>query len=150
AGRSFRAMAVEAVRVGDGTPEQAVTATRDALIVGSRVIPLQASTSAIVMGTAQPAGSTEVLHAGRMAIDYIGPAGSFSSKTYSIADVVDGRVPPVRLRGRYVLIGATAASIGDRLSSPFIHHADVQSNQHGTLMPGVEVLANAVNTILRS
>ena len=83
-----------------------------------------------------------------MAIDYIGPAGSF--RTYSLADIVDGRVSPSQLRGKYVLVGATAASLGDRLASPFVHHEDARSDQHGSLMPGVEVLANAVNTILRS
>jgi adenylate cyclase len=67
-------------------------------------------------------------------IDYIGPAGSFASRTYSFVDVIEGRVPAADFRGKYVLIGATAASLGGRIGS----------------MPGVEVLANAVNAILRS
>ena len=40
--------------------------------------------------------------------------------------------------------------MGDRVASPFVHQADVRGDQHGALMPGVEVLANALNTILRS
>ena len=83
-----------------------------------------------------------------MAIDYIGPAGSY--RTYSFADVVGGRIPAAQFRGKYVLVGATAASLGDRLASPFVHQADARGNQHGSLMPGVEVLANTLNTILRS
>jgi CHASE2 domain-containing sensor protein len=94
--------------------------------------------------------STQVLRGGRMTIDYIGPAGSFGPNTFSLSDVVEGRVPTSTFRGKYVLIGATAASQGDRLSSPFVHHTDAHADQHGSLMPGVEVLANAVNTILRS
>ncbi|MCX6622922.1 MAG: ATP-binding protein, partial [Acidobacteria bacterium] len=47
------------------------------------------------------------------------------------------------------LIGVTAASAGERFPSPFMHLADLQGNQHGATMPGVEVLANALNTILR-
>jgi len=83
-----------------------------------------------------------------MAIDYIGPAGSY--RTYSFADVVGGHVSPAQFRGKYVLVGATAASLGDRLASPFVHLTDARGDQHGSLMPGVEVLANTLNTILRS
>ncbi len=88
------------------------------------------------------------LRAARMAIDYIGPAGSY--RTFSLADVVGGRIPAAQFRDKYVLVGATAASLGDRIASPFVHQGDVQGNQHGSLMPGVEVLANTLNTILRS
>ena len=85
-----------------------------------------------------------------MSIDYIGPAGSFAPHTYSLAEVLDGRIPAGSLRGKYVLVGATAASLGDRVASPFMHHADIRGDQHGAPMPGVEVLANALNTILRA
>ena len=36
------------------------------------------------------------------------------------------------------------------MASPFLHQTDAHADQHGALMPGVEVLANALNTILRS
>ena len=61
-------------------------------------------------------------------------------RTYSLADVIDNRVPALDLRGKYVLIGATARALGGRIIS----------DQRGESMPGVEALANAVNTILRS
>ena len=48
-----------------------------------------------------------------------------------------------------MLIGATAASLGERVASPFVRYTDARADQHGALMPGVEVLANAVNSILR-
>ena len=75
-----------------------------------------------------------------MTIDFIGPAGSFSQRTYSLVDVIDGRVPAADLRGKYVLVGATAKTLGGR----------IVSDRHGGSMPGVEALANAVNTIARS
>ncbi|HTS31829.1 MAG TPA: CHASE2 domain-containing protein [Bryobacteraceae bacterium] len=151
AGHTIRAMAVEAVRIADGTPDAGVTNTRRALLVGARTIPLDVSQPPVVIGQAgSGANGTQILRGGRMTIDYIGPAGSFGPNTYSLADVVEGRVPGTKFRDKYVLIGATAASQGDRLSSPFVHQTDAHADQHGSLMPGVEVLANAVNTILRS
>jgi PAS domain S-box-containing protein len=144
-GRTLRAMAVEAVRVGDRTPEQAVTDAPHALLLGSRVIPTEQSAPSVVIG-----GAAQMLRAGRMAIDYVGPAGTFAPVTYSLAELLDGRVSAGSLRGKYVLVGATAASLGDRVASPFVHSTDVRGNQHGALMPGVEVLANSLNTILRS
>ena len=148
-GRAIRAMAVEIIRIGDGIAEQSLTETSRSLLLGSRVIPVESIAPSVVIGGVPGVeSSTQTLRAARMAIDYIGPAGSY--RTYSFADVVDGRIPPAQFRGKYVLVGATAASLGDRLASPFVHQADARGNQHGSLMPGVEVLANTLNTILRS
>jgi two-component system phosphate regulon sensor histidine kinase PhoR len=36
------------------------------------------------------------------------------------------------------------------VASPFVRYTDARADQHGALMPGVEVLANAMNVILRS
>ena len=63
---------------------------------------------------------------------------------------VAGRVPAEKFRGKFVLIGATAASLGDRVASPFVRYTDARADQHGALMPGVEVLANAIHVILSS
>ena len=147
-GRAIRAMAVEIIRVGDGIAEQSLIETSRSLLLGSHVIPVETLPPTVVIGVQGVGSSTQALRADRMAIDYIGPSGSY--RTYSFADVLGGRIPPAQFRGKYVLVGATAASLGDRLASPFIHEADTGSNQHGSLMPGVEVLANTLNTILRS
>jgi CHASE2 domain-containing sensor protein len=148
-GRALRAMAVEIIRIGDGIGEQSLTETSRSLLLGSRVIPVESTAPGVVIGGVPGVEySTQTLRAARMTIDYIGPAGSY--RTYSFADVVSGRIPPVQFRGKYVLVGATAASLGDRLASPFVHQADARGNQHGSLMPGVEVLANTLDTILRS
>ncbi len=148
AGETLRAIPVEAVRVGDRAPVQSVSFTGPALMVGSRAIPLDTSPPVVLVG--QAAGhAPRRLETGGMTIDYIGPAASFDPVTYSVADVLRGTVPAASFRGKYVLIGATAASQGDRVASPFVHQTDSQDNQHGSLLPGVEVLANALNTILR-
>jgi PAS domain S-box-containing protein len=149
-GRTLLALPVETLRVGQRLSEQGVVDNGRALLVGSHVIPTRQAGPSVLLSGGAAGGGVERLPALRMPIDYIGPAGAFAASTYSLADVVEGRVQPSVFHGRYVLIGATAASMGDRLSSPFVHHNDVQGNQHGSLMPGVEVLANALNTILRS
>jgi signal transduction histidine kinase len=84
----------------------------------------------------------------RLSFDYIGPAGSFAPQTISVSDIIDGRFDPQRLHGRYLLIGATAASLGEKVASPFIQSL-TGGRLRGDLMPGVEVLANEVNAILR-
>ena len=145
-GHAIRAMAVEAIRIAEGIPEQAITETSREVLLGSRAIPVHEEAPSAVVGVR--GGATQTIADARMTIDYIGPPGSY--KIYSFADIVDGRIPARQLRDKYVLIGATAASLGDRLASPFIHTAGPEPNQHGALMPGVEVLANTINTILRS
>jgi adenylate cyclase len=72
---------------------------------------------------------------GRLLIDYAGPRHTFPS--YSIADIVAGAVPDDALRGRIVLVGATATGLYDMRSTPFGH-----------VFPGVEIHANVVDDIL--
>ncbi|MCX6626659.1 MAG: CHASE2 domain-containing protein [Candidatus Solibacter sp.] len=146
-GRSYRAMPVETVRIADGTPEEGVTDVQRTLLLGPRAIALDTTAPSVAI---LPSAATRVLHGGRVSIDYIGPAGSFGPVTYSLSDVVAGRVPAEKFRGRFVLIGATAASLGDRVASPFVRYTDARADQHGALMPGVEVLANAIHAILSS
>ncbi|HEY2013917.1 MAG TPA: CHASE2 domain-containing protein [Bryobacteraceae bacterium] len=150
AGHTVRAMAVETVRVGDGTPEQGVTRSARALLVGSRTIPLDVTAAPVVIAQTKGIEPAQVLRGGGMPLDFIGPAGSFAPDTFSLSEVVQRSIPASRFQGKYVLVGATAASLGDHIASPFVHHSDAHADQHGSLMPGVEVLANAVNTILRS
>jgi signal transduction histidine kinase len=40
--------------------------------------------------------------------------------------------------------------LGDHVATPFAHTNGAAGEQHGELMPGVEVLANSINTILRA
>ena len=75
-------------------------------------------------------------------LDYKGGATAFS--TYSLSDVLDGRIAPDALRGRIVLVGVSADSVKDFFLTPFNHGQDESA---GT--PGVLVHAHAVSQLLR-
>jgi CHASE2 domain-containing sensor protein len=68
-------------------------------------------------------------------LHYAGPRGSFGRVSY--ADVLDGKVPPALLRGKLVLVGATAEGMGDIIDTP------------DGPMPGVEYQANMLETLRR-
>jgi diguanylate cyclase (GGDEF)-like protein len=68
---------------------------------------------------------------------YAGPAGSFGRVSY--VDVLRGEVPPALLKGRWVLVGATSAGLGDNIPTP-------ASTEEPT-MPGVEYQANALESL---
>ncbi len=57
--------------------------------------------------------------------------------TYSLIDLLDGKLPPEALRGRAVVIGATAVGVGERFHTAF----------DGNL-PGVEILATATANLI--
>lgn len=61
--------------------------------------------------------------------------------TVSYASVLRGEVDPERLRGRLVLVGATASGMGDRFVTPL-------SSTVGTTA-GVEIQANVLNGLLQ-
>jgi CHASE2 domain-containing sensor protein len=73
-------------------------------------------------------------------IDYRGPPGTV--RRVSALDVLDGRVPPGAFRGKVVVIGVTGHGPGADALLP-----TPLDGGHG--MPGVEVQANALDTILR-
>lgn len=70
---------------------------------------------------------------------FAAPIGGFSQVSYS--DVLDGRVPAGLLKGRWVLVGATAEGLGDRL--------ETSASGGNQLMPGVEYQANILESIGR-
>jgi len=73
---------------------------------------------------------------GRAIINYRGPA--YTYKHYSLADVVEKKVPAEQFRDEIVLVGATATGIGDLRTTPY----------GGLDYPGVEIHANAIDNIL--
>src|SRR4051794_8379732 len=75
---------------------------------------------------------------GTSPIDFAGVRSPF--REVSFADLVKGRVPASALRGRIVVVGATAATLQDR-------HATATSG--ADTMPGPELQANAIATALR-
>ena len=144
------ALAVETVRVSDGSSPDDVSETAGFVRIGTRRIPFVPIERNLFLKTQDADSRLTIAQPLRMTIDYIGPAGSFGAQTYSISDVLEGKVSPEKFRGKYVLIGATAATLGDRIATPFVHAESADGDQHGDLMPGVEILANSVNTILRN
>ena len=70
-------------------------------------------------------------------IRFAGPPGTYA--TVSFVAVLRGEVPPELLRDRIVLVGATAAGLGDRFATPVGGERD--------LMAGVEVQANIVDAL---
>jgi CHASE2 domain-containing sensor protein len=59
--------------------------------------------------------------------------------TYSYIDILRGNIPAVAFRGKYVLIGATAAGLGEKFTAPIGFDARLISN--------VEMLGHVLNGI---
>lgn len=74
---------------------------------------------------------------GHLTINYRGPDNTFPH--YSITDIINGVIPDKNLKGKIVLVGATATGIYDMRSTPF-----------SPTFPGVEVHANIIDNILHS
>ena len=87
-------------------------------------------------------GESIPLTEGQMPVNFSGPGGTFT--TYSASSVELGDVlsqNPDAFRDKIVLIGATTVTLQDLYPTPF---------SATTPMPGVEVVANAVNTIIQN
>ncbi len=72
---------------------------------------------------------------GLQLLDHYGPEGTLP--TYSLADLLAGRIEPQRLSGRTVILGASASGVGDRFATPF-----------STRLPGSEHLGTAIDNML--
>jgi adenylate cyclase len=69
-------------------------------------------------------------------IDYRGPVSTFKSVSFS--DALNGKVPPSFFRGKIVVVGPWATTFQD------LHPVSFGSD----LMPGPEIQANAISTVL--
>ena len=65
--------------------------------------------------------------------------GSFAEISY--ADILSGEVPDELLRGKDIIIGATAAGMGDSFPTP---------NGGGGVLSGVEIMANVLGALRRN
>ncbi|MFQ5935222.1 MAG: CHASE2 domain-containing protein [Acidiferrobacterales bacterium] len=72
---------------------------------------------------------------GRALIHYYGPEQTI--QTFSVVDVLEGRVPQELVKDKIVLIGATAKGIGDIRVTPY-----------GSTYPGVEIRATTMENAL--
>ena len=75
----------------------------------------------------------------REVISFAGGQGHFPTLSY--VDVLRGDIPAQSLRGKLVLVGATAVGIGDIFATP--------ANDQKRLMPGVEISAHVLDGILQ-
>lgn len=73
-------------------------------------------------------------------IPFAGPGGTFP--TYSYLEVMLDQVPAEAFRDKTILIGATAAGLGDIIPTPV--------SRSGTSMSGVELHANAYSALLNN
>ena len=71
----------------------------------------------------------------RLLLNFYGPAGTID--TFSLIDLLEGRIPPEKLAHRAVLVGASALGTGDSFVTPY-----------SRTLPGVEVLATATANLL--
>lgn len=88
-----------------------------------------------VSGISLAGMSIPVDEIGRMMVHFRGKAGSIPS--YSVADIIAGRIPPGALAGKIIIVGVTGHALGDRFVTPM-----------GGDFPGVEIQANAVDDVL--
>ncbi len=116
AGELFPSLPVEAVRLFGRLPrERVVVRLGEGLEIGERTLRTDAGM--------------------RHYLNYYGPTGTIPGQP--LTDLLDGRIGAEDLRGRIVLLGATAAGAGDRFVTPFAER-----------LPGVEHLATAINNLL--
>lgn len=92
-------------------------------------------------GLRQPEGTTkspyEWVRDDYVLVRFANSAGAFNQVSY--VDVLQGRVPDAMLKGRWVLIGATAAGLGDQLAT--------SASSPNNPMPGVEYQANILESL---
>jgi adenylate cyclase len=112
------AMPLQVVRELRGIPRSGVELTLgESIALGPTVIPVASADNTI-------------------GLDHYGAQGTFP--TYSMIDVIDGRIPDARFAGRAVFIGSTATGFRDAVQTPFAPQ-----------LPGVEALATAAANIVR-
>jgi adenylate cyclase len=73
---------------------------------------------------------------GRLLISYMGPPFTFPH--YSVSDILAGRIPTEKIKGKIALIGATATGVYDMRNTPF-----------SSVYPGIEIHATVIDNILR-
>jgi transcriptional regulator with GAF, ATPase, and Fis domain/CHASE2 domain-containing sensor protein len=80
----------------------------------------------------------DIIQMDRMRINYCGPPGTCEKIFFP--DVLNGVYSPAFFKGKMVLVGVAAIGLGDQFLTPF--------SQNRNYMPGIEVQANILNTLL--
>ncbi len=132
------ALSAEVIRLAENITDNGIEENARELKFGTYEIPVRDESSLSSIP------GVNIIRQNEMMINFAGPTGSFTS--FSIADVIDDKIPPQAFTGKIVLIGATAASMGDSRVVPFMNFA-TEKREGGQEMPGVEIHANIINTI---
>jgi adenylate cyclase len=113
--------------------------------VGDKVVPSMALATVAAALNTDPVLGNDVLNlaARSVSVDlgynlplrFYGPRGGF--RTFSAIRAATGEVDPDDIRGQIIIIGSTAAGVGDHFATPF-----------DRAMPGVEVFATAMSNLL--
>jgi signal transduction histidine kinase/CHASE2 domain-containing sensor protein len=148
-GAELWAMAAETIRVAGRDKGVELRESPEAAQIGPHRVPIYSNNDEIILGAQNEGARFERLRPARLHLDYVGPAGSFAERTYSFSDLLEGKIEPDKLKDKYVLIGATAAALGDRKATPFAYTESDPTRRGDELTPGVEILANSLSTILR-
>jgi signal transduction histidine kinase/CHASE2 domain-containing sensor protein len=148
-GEALWTMAAETIRMADREKGAELRESPGAAQIGAHRVPIYSDGDEIILGAQNEGAHFERLRPARLHLDYVGPAGSFTGQTYSFSDLLEGKVGRDKLKDKYVLIGATAAALGDRLATPFTYTESDPGLRADELTPGVEILANSLSTILR-
>ncbi|MEK7830913.1 MAG: CHASE2 domain-containing protein [Acidobacteriota bacterium] len=134
------ALGAEVVRAAEAISDDSIEEQSGELKFGNYRIPVRdESAGSTIPGVA-------IVRQNEMMINFAGPTGSFNS--FSIADLIEGKIQPQTFTGKIVLIGATAQSMGDSRVAPFMNFV-TERLEGGQEMPGVEIHANIINTIRR-
>jgi adenylate cyclase len=113
------AFSLQLLRIALGLPTQPLRWSGGQLVIGNQL-------------------STPVDDRGAVLINYVGPPGTFP--TYSVADVIEGRIDPARLEDKIALVGWMNV-----LQEYDLHNTPVSAGQR---MAGVEIQANTIHTLL--
>jgi PAS domain S-box-containing protein len=137
------AFAAEVVRIAERLSADSIEERSGELRFGAYQIPVRDE------ATASAIPGVSIIRQNEMLVNFVGPTGSFRS--ISLADVIEGKTSPEMFANKIVLIGATAASMGDSRVVPFMNYVSEQPGigrrEGGQEMPGVEIHANIINTI---
>ncbi|MEI7904528.1 MAG: adenylate/guanylate cyclase domain-containing protein, partial [Candidatus Firestonebacteria bacterium] len=79
----------------------------------------------------------------KILVNFSGPQGTFS--TYSFSSVLKNELSPEVFKGKLVLVGSTHPVLHDVFSCPYR-----SSKNNSAELPGVEIHANVINTLLTS
>lgn len=123
----YESLALAVYRIANGSPP-----VRTVLVAGEGNFP---RLQALVLGSLRiPVDQTA-----SMQVPFRGPGGprAGSFRYVAAADVLEGRLAPGELKGKIVLLGATAPGLQDLRATPV-----------GAAFPGVEVHANIVSGLL--